>query len=175
MNTTTQTHTVNPCDGLPSTPIQPQIKNNTLGIQDFKLNEELDAMYEIQMNLNTCIAQHTALQNKQPNKVVLNMQDYLRVTTATYTEKSNVSYLRVMNAVADNKGAMIQVLSDLQEQFISNGIHEYIILEGDAKLYEVLQSLKFECGECFKVTGDSLHLEIFTSNKLFVSPQGKQL
>ena len=103
------------------------------------------------------------------------MQDYLRVTTATYTEKSNVSYLRVMNAVADNKGTMIQVLSDLQEQFISNGIHEYIILEGDAKLYEVLQSLKFECGECFKVTGDSLHLEIFTSNKLFVSPQGKQL
>ena len=37
LNTTTQTHTVNPCDGLPSTPIQPQIKNNTLGIQDFKL------------------------------------------------------------------------------------------------------------------------------------------
>ena len=26
-----------------------------------------------------------------------------------------------------------------------------------------------------KVTGDSLHLEIFASNKLFVSPQGKQL
>ena len=31
-NTTTQTHTVNPCDGLPSTPIQLQIKHNTLGI-----------------------------------------------------------------------------------------------------------------------------------------------
>ena len=43
------------------------------------------------------------------------MQDYLRVTTATYTEKSNVSYLRVMYAVADNKGTMIQLLSDLQE------------------------------------------------------------
>ena len=27
----------------------------------------------------------------------------------------------------------------------------------------------------FKVTGDSLHKEIFVSNKLFVSPQGKQL
>ena len=26
-----------------------------------------------------------------------------------------------------------------------------------------------------KVTGDSSHREIFTSNKLFVSPQGKQL
>ena len=150
LNTTTQTHTVNPCDRLPSTPIQPQIKNNTLGIQDFiKVNEELDAMHEMQMNLNAYIAQRTALQNKEPTKVLLNMQDYLRVTTATYTEKSNVSYLRVMDAVAD-KGTMIQLLSDLQEQFISNGIHEYIILEGDAKLYEVLQSLKFEYGECFK-------------------------
>ena len=39
LNTITQTHIVNSCDGLPSTPIQPQIKNNTLGIQDFiKLN-----------------------------------------------------------------------------------------------------------------------------------------
>jgi hypothetical protein len=79
------------------------------------------------------------------------MQDYLRLTTATHTKKSNVSYLWVMDAVADNKGTMIQLLSDLQEQFISNGIHEYIILEGDAKLYEVLQSLKFEYGECFKL------------------------
>ena len=26
-----------------------------------------------------------------------------------------------------------------------------------------------------EVTGDSLHLEIFTSNKQFVFPQGKQL
>ena len=26
---------------------------------------------------------------------------------------------------------------------------------------------------CLKVTGDSLHLEIFASDKLFVSPQGK--
>ena len=29
-------------------------------------------------------------------------------------------------------------------------VTEYIILEGDAKLYKVLQSLKFEYGECFK-------------------------
>ena len=140
MNTTTQTHTVNPCDGLPSTPIQPQIKNNTLRIQDFiKLNEEeLDAMHEMQMNLNAYIAQRTALQNKEPNKVLLNMQDYLRVTTATYTEKSNVSYLPVMDAIADNKGTMIQLLSDLQE------------------LHKVLQSLKFEYGEYFKCLPYSL-------------------
>ena len=55
-----------------------------------------------------------------------------------------------MDAVADNKNTMIHLLNDLQEQFISNGIHEYIVLEGDAKLYEVLQSLKFEYGECFQ-------------------------
>ena len=79
------------------------------------------------------------------------MQDYPRVTTATRTEKSNVTYLQVMDAVADNKNTLIQLLSGLQEQFISNRIHKYIILEGNAKLYKVVQSLKFEHGECFKL------------------------
>ena len=55
-----------------------------------------------------------------------------------------------MDTVADNEGTMIQLVSDLEEQVISNGIHEHITLEGDAKLYEVLQSLKYEYGECFK-------------------------
>ena len=40
-------------------------------------------------------------------------------------------------------------------------------------------SLKFSCDppliNTLKVTGDSLHQENFASNKLFVSPQGKQL
>ena len=45
---------------------------------------------------------------------------------------------------------MIHLLNDLQEQFISNGTYEYIVLEGDAKLYEVLQALKFEYGKCFQ-------------------------
>ena len=51
-----------------------------------------------------------------------------------------------MDTVADNEGTMIQLVSDLEEQVISNGIHEHITLEGDAKLYEVLQSLKYEYG-----------------------------
>ena len=102
------------------------------------------------MNLYT--AQRTTLQYKEPNRVLLNLQDYLRVTTVTCTEKSHISYLQVMDAVADSKDtiSMIHLLSDLQEQFISNGVHEYIILEGDAKLYEVLQSLKFEYWDYFK-------------------------
>ena len=37
----------------------------------------------------------------------------------------------------------------------------------------MLATLSNDCD--IKVTGDSLHLEIFASNKLFVSPQGKQL
>ena len=107
-------------------------------------------MHETQTSLNMYIVQRTALANKEPTKFLLNMQEYLRVTTATHTEKSNVTYLQVMDAVADNKDTLIHLLSDLQEQLISNGTHEYIVLEGDAKLYEVLQSLKFEYGECFQ-------------------------
>ena len=71
-------------------------------------------MYELQTNLNLYIAQRTTLQYKEPNRVLLNLQDYLRITTVTCTEKSHVTYLQVMDAVADSKNTIIQLLSDLQ-------------------------------------------------------------
>ena len=37
------------------------------------------------------------------NKFLLTTQDYLKVTTATHTEKSNVTCLQVTDAVADNR------------------------------------------------------------------------
>ena len=82
-------------------------------------------MQETQANLSMYITQKTAVENKEPSKFLFNVQHFLTVTTATYTEKSNVSYLQVMDAVADNKDTMIQLLSDLQEQSITSGIHEY--------------------------------------------------
>ena len=75
------------------------------------------------------------------------MQEYFAVTRQTHTEKSNVAYLKVMDAIADSKDTIMQVLHDLHEQFISHSGMKWLLVEGDAKVYEILQSLKIEYGD----------------------------
>ena len=72
----------------------------------------------------------------------MNIKNYFKAHRAVETEKSNVTYLRVFDAVSDNKDIMMEVLQDLHRQFIVSYKKEYLIGEGDAKLYEILQSLK---------------------------------
>ena len=66
---------------------------------------------------------------------------------ATNTEKSQVAYLEVMDAVSDRKDTQLELLQDLFTKFIKGQHREYLVVEGDQKLYEVLQSLKFEYGK----------------------------
>ena len=66
------------------------------------------------------------------------------MTRATHTGKSQVAYLEVMDAISDSKDTLIVLLHDLFLKFIKDHTREYIVIEGDQKLYEVLQSLKFK-------------------------------
>ena len=45
---------------------------------------------------------------------------------------------------------MMDMLHELHEQFFVEQNHKWLIVEGDGKIYEILQSLKFEYGEELK-------------------------
>lgn len=49
----------------------------------------------------------------------------------THTQKSNVKYHRVMDAVADTKDTMMVMLDDLHKQYVTKHKLEYLIIEGD--------------------------------------------
>ena len=66
------------------------------------------------------------------------------MTRATHTEKSQVAYLEVIDATSDT---LLELLLDLLAKFIKDQSREYLVIEGDQKLYEVLQFLKFEYGK----------------------------
>ena len=51
---------------------------------------------------------------------------------------SNVYYLNIMDAVVDNKDTLMSMLFDLRVQFIESKMCDYLVIEGDAKLYEIL-------------------------------------
>ena len=69
------------------------------------------------------------------------------MTRATHTERSQVAYLEVMDAVSDSKDTLLELVHDLYSKLIKDQNREYLVIEGDQKLCEVLQSLKFEYGE----------------------------
>ena len=56
-------------------------------------------------------------------------------------------YLQDLDAKSDNKDTIIQILHELYQQFIVGQGKKYLVLVADAKLYEILQSLKFKYGK----------------------------
>ena len=117
-------------------------------IDDFQISEdECLAIEDLKDEINTYMLHKVAVGNSEPQKNFLNIQDYFSVTRVTHTEKSNVIYLQVKDAIADTKDTMMDMLHELHQQYVVEQNHRWLIVEGDAKIYEILQSLKFEYGE----------------------------
>ncbi len=149
----------------PSSPTYPQpsrpdhhIRPHNLDLRSFqlspteegamrKLREELDT-YILQKHIYSSNCNTEAAQSDSP--VVLNIQGYMKVIRPAQTEKSNVVYLHVLDAKSDSKDTLMQVLQDLQHRFIEGQQKEWLVLAGDAKIYDVLLSLKYEYGEELK-------------------------
>lgn len=83
--------------------------------------------------------QKVAVNNRKPQKTFLNIQDYFSVTRANHTEKSNVLYLTVM-----------AMLHDLHKKNIEEIGQQWLVVEGDAKVYEIFKALKLEYGNELK-------------------------
>jgi hypothetical protein len=71
-------------------------------LSDFLPNdEEITSLNEFQEEIHTYMIQKLALDSAESSKVFLNLQDYLSLTTANHTERSNVLYLDVMDAKSE--------------------------------------------------------------------------
>ena len=129
-------------------PIQNCVCSHHLKLIDFTSDarEKLEK-FELDSEIHTYMIHRAAIYNSTNNNPFLGLQDYFSLTRPTHTEKSRVVYLEVMDAVADCKDTMIVLLHNLHETFIEHRNMKWVVLEGDAKLYDILKSLKFEYGE----------------------------
>ena len=106
---------------------------------------ETEVTLELHDDLHTYILYGEAA--RTTNEPLISIQEFFSLVRATHTEQSQVVYLEVMDAVADTKDTMMQLLHDLHEQFIVSQNMKWLVLEGDAKLYEIVKSLQFEYGD----------------------------
>ena len=125
------------------------IKKKTLA--DFYVSfDELQALSDLQKDTNTYMLYQTTLYKNSTDKIFINIQNFFSVIRPTHTETSKVMYVDVMDAVADSKDTITQLLQCLYEEYIIEKGQQMLVVAGDAKVYELILSLKFEYGEALK-------------------------
>ncbi len=106
--------------------------------------------WNFQEELSSYVFIILSMHKTRPNDIFLGIQDYFYMTQPTLTQKSNVKYHSVMDAIADTKDTMMAMLHQLHEEYIITLKQTYLDVEGDAKLFEIFQSLKHEYGQELK-------------------------
>ena len=84
--------------------------------------------------------------------ILFHFQQFLCTTSKNYqpTEKSNLTYLDILNEHADSKETILTVLELLESKYkVLRGNSQYLIVVGDAKTFNHLVRLKREQSEKF--------------------------
>ncbi len=88
------------------------------------------------------------LQNYIQEKQLVGLQTFFPMATkAPKPEVGIVKYVQVLDEVADSKDTILHVISELHSEYISKHSHKYLVLEGDAKTYDIIQAIKHEYGQ----------------------------
>ena len=82
--------------------------------------------------------------NSSGNSDFLGLKNYMQAMRPKVVSKSNVVYWQVLDAPSENKDTIISIIQDLHQRFIIGQKRTHVIVEGDANLYEIFQSLKLE-------------------------------
>ncbi len=122
-----------------------------LSLADFLVSDaEATALNEVQEELNQTHASVTCSTKRGKQETLHEHPRPLICDQSHSTEKSNIVYLQVIDAIADSKDTIMHMLDNLHQQFIVGCNMSWLVVEGDAKVYETIYSLKFEYGEELK-------------------------
>ena len=91
---------------------------------------------------------HASYEADKSQFVMKGVQSYLQATSGiSQTQKSEYTYLHVLDKNADNKETILEVLSWLHHEFDVGNHIQHLVVTGDAKTYMHLINLKCEYGE----------------------------
>ena len=114
-----------------------------LSIEDFRPTGEEEMSVTRLVNFTTV----TYLIKNAFSGSCASLQSFLGVGTNTSEpEVGIVKYIDVLDEVADKKETVLHVIGNLYNEYICKHTKQFLLLEGDAKVYDVMQAVKFEYG-----------------------------
>ena len=116
----------------------------SISITDFRAsNKETDLLFS--RALTYCLIKNALPAEEQ--KELLGFQEFLGITTNAPTpEIGYVRYSQVLDEVADCKDTVLGIVSRLHSEYMLMHNHSFVVLEGDAKVYDIIQRVKREYG-----------------------------
>lgn len=127
------------------------MQNSTpMSLADFSTSiEEQGALSDLHLDVNTFMVYCYVVHDKNPYQSFIDIKMLFSFIRATHTQTSEVEYLKVLDAVADKQETISGILDNLYQKHILTTQMDYVIVEGDAKIYEILKNLKYKYGnEC---------------------------
>ena len=96
----------------------------TTTLSDYLLSDnENESLAQLQTDLFNFCLQRQAIASNSSEQVFMSIQNYFTVIReAIHTEKSEVAYLEVLDAVSDCKDTQLDLLHDLYLRFINVNI-----------------------------------------------------
>ena len=85
--------------------------------------------------------------SSEHNKMLVDLQTYYSLSNHLPTpERSNIIYFKVLDQRCDDKETLINIISELYEEFVVLKKNKWVLLEGDQATYQRLQCIKAEYG-----------------------------
>ena len=122
-----------------------------LSLLDFQTNpNEKKSLDQLKHDLYTYFWLKQSCNSSLSEFNFVSLQEYFALTRPQEDEKSNIVYFDVLDAIADKKETVLLVLDKLRKHIVEGLGKEWLVVAGDAKLYDVLKAIKREYGDEFK-------------------------
>ena len=126
-----------------------ELNNSKPQITDFLLSEsEKDTQFQLKLDI------HLAMLLKYFNTEIQlpAMPSLLHCVRkqSVESELSNVVYVEILSEIADSKATLLHIVGKLHKTFLTDLKQKWVLVIGDAKIFDVLQDLRVEYGDNLK-------------------------
>ena len=128
-------------------PVSALNTQSNISIQLFRpSSDEQKACCVLGKNLVFYCLLKQAYQDKEENMVSMQTFCALCDGLCTPPEVANIAYVMVINEKADSKDTVLHVINELYNKHVRPHGKSFLVLEGDAKTYDIMQDIKSEYG-----------------------------
>ena len=128
-----------------------ELNNSKPQITDFLLSEsDKDTQFQLKLDIHLAVLlKYFNTDNKIQLPAMASLLHCVRKQSVE-SELSNVVYVEILSEIADSKATLLHIVGKLHKTFLTDLKQKWVLVIGDAKIFDVLQDLRVEYGDNLK-------------------------